>query len=390
LSRTSETSQNDLLVGYPLSDVRLLEGLDNFMKEETDLGHSFQRSDSFPFFEVNKDSFQFGISYHNLTIFWHNESLSDGIILRSSSFGATKFSWFNFSFLLRPNFGHVQGRAVASLMPHLDIGPITFLAINEEEIPSSPWVGDPTLIEIDLDLVDLLGLSETIPDLPISYTETFRFGVYHGTDISSRLSMEGGLNLSVLMALNSYSSSLGDLEITKDGLPINDQLIKSAIESNLTLNNNGAPVFLINQQGKDRYVIYDTTSERSLKKAYFSRISSSAYSSLSADLYNEEYRLLDILLNLFIGNVTILFANATQSLSNLVNWGFSAAEGQYLIELDQWNGMKLSYDPEFLFFLADGAKLGKQSSSPVSMRIFGVLLSLICLSIIQKNRSRKK
>lgn len=390
LNGNSDEPQNDLLIGYPLSDTRLLMGLEDFIDEETDLNHSFQKTDSLPLFESNRDSFRFGISYRNLTIFWHNESLSDGIILRSSSFGVTTFSWFNFTFLLRPNFGHVQGRAIAALVPQFDIGPISFLAMNEAEIPPFQWTEDPTLIEVDLNLQDLLSLPETFSGLPISFTETFKFGVYQGRDVSSRLSMEGGRNLSVLMALNGYSSSFGNLEITSDGQSITAPLIKSQIESNLTINNDGMPLFMMNYQGKDKYVSYDATGEPSLKNAYISRISPAAYSSLSATLYDEEYRLLDILLAPFIGNSTTFFANVTQPLSNLINWGFTTAKGHYLIELDQWNGMMVSYDPEFFFFLNEDEKSSSQSTSSVSTSILGFLLIVMCLPIIQKHRSKKR
>ncbi|MFQ5977854.1 MAG: hypothetical protein ACE5OZ_06990 [Candidatus Heimdallarchaeota archaeon] len=390
LTGNSEESQNDLLVGYPLSDTRLLMGLEDFIDEETDLNHSFQNTDSLPLFESNEDSFRFGISYRNLTIFWHNESLSDGIILRSSSFGVTTFSWLNFTFLLRPNFGHIHGRAIATLVPQLDIGPISFLAINEAKIPPSQWTEAPTLIEVDLNLQELLNLPETYLGQPISYKETFKFGVYHGLDVSSRLSMEGGRNLSVLMALNSYSSALDNLEITSDGQSITALPDKSRIETNLTITSDEMPVFMMNHQGKDKYVSYDATGEPSLKNAYISAISPSTYSSLSATLYDEGYQLLDIMLDPFVGNTTDLFANTTQPLSNLINWGFTTAKGHYLIELDQWNGLPVIYDPEFFFFLNEDDKLSSQTTSSVSTSILGFFLIMTCLPIIQRYRSKKR
>ncbi|MHA2495553.1 MAG: hypothetical protein ACXAEI_08690 [Candidatus Hodarchaeales archaeon] len=390
LNQSSESSQSNLLVGYPLSDIRLLEGLQDYIEEKTDLSLSLRNSDASPFFEVGEDFFQLGVCYKDLTIFWHNESLSDGIILSSSSFGMATFSWFNLSFMLRPNFGHIQGMPVASLIPSIDVGPITFLAMSEDEIPSGEWTEHPKLIEVELNLKEILGILEIIPGQSISYKETFRMGVYNEADISTRLSMEAGLRLSVLMALNSYSSSSEDLERRVDGQLIDQPLQKFPIESNLTIYDNGKPTFLMNHLGKDRYLSYDVEGEQSLKKAYISGILSTEYSQLSSALYDEEYHLFDTLLNPFIGNTTSLFANTTQAPSNLIDWGFSTTNGHYLLELDHWNGMELSYDPEFLFFLTENSLSRTQPSSSVSTTIVEVFLSLLCLLLIQNSRSRRK
>ncbi|MFW9914555.1 MAG: hypothetical protein ACFFGZ_02995 [Candidatus Thorarchaeota archaeon] len=390
LNQSSESSQNNLLVGYPLSDIRLLEGLQDYIESKTNLSLSLRNSDASPFFEMGDDFFQLGVCYKDLTIFWHNESLSDGIILRPSSFGIATFSWVNFSFMLRPNFGHVQRMPVASLIPSIDVGPITFLAMSEEEIPSAEWTEHPKLIEVELNLKEILGILEIIPGQSISYKETFRMGVYNGADISTRLSMEEGLRLSVLMALNSYSSSSEDLELRVDGQAIDQPLKKSAIESNLTIYDDGKPTFLMSHLGKDRYLSYDVEGEQALKKAYISGILTSEYSQLSPALYDEEYRLFDTLFDPFIGNTTSLFANTTQTPSNLIDWGFSTANAHYLLELDHWNGMELSYDPEFLFFLAENSLSRSKPSSPVSTTIIEVFLSLMCLLLIQNSRSKRK
>jgi hypothetical protein len=389
LNQSSESSQSNLLVGYPLSDIRLLEGLQDYIESKTDLSLSLRNSDASSFFEMGEDVFQLGVCYKDLTIFWHNEPLSNGIILSSSSFGIATFSWLNFSFLLRPNFGHVQRMPVASLIPSIDVGPITFLAMSEDEIPSGAWSGDPKLIEVELNLKEILGILEIIPGQSISYKETFRMGVYNEADISTRLSMEEGLRLSVLMALNSYSSSSEDLELRVDGQPIDQPLQKSTIESNLTIFDDGKPTFLMSHLGKDRYLSYDIEGEQSLKKAYISGILTPEYSQLSSALYDEEYRLFETLFNPFIGNTTSLFTNTTQAPSSLIDWGFSTANGHYLLELDHWNGMELSYDPEFLFFLAENSLSRSQPSSSVSTTIIEVFLSLMCLLLIQNSRSRR-
>jgi hypothetical protein len=85
-------------------------------------------------------------------------------------------------------------------------------------------------------------------------------GVYNEADISTRLSMEEGLRLSVLMALNSYSSSSEDLVRRVDGQLIDQPLQKFPIESNLTIYDNGKPTFLMNHLGKDRYLSYKNTT----------------------------------------------------------------------------------------------------------------------------------